>query len=241
MKKRSMKVVLLERIAKLGSIGDIVYVRAGYARNFLFPKNMVALATPSNLAQFESRRELLEEDQEKKYQEALKLSATIDGEFFPIIRQASESGVLYGSVASRDIVLLIKEKKNLLLAKSKIELSVPIKIVGGYEIFLNLHPDVRTVISVFVARSDTEATLMMERSARGLSAVPSRNEREEYLSNHGRDDGNESTQEDSELDVDDSFNDEFFSEDEGLVEASESAEITNMDTLDKDISDEKGS
>ncbi|KQZ01292.1 50S ribosomal protein L9 [Pseudolabrys sp. Root1462] len=157
-----MEVILLERVGKLGKMGDVVRVKDGYARNFLLPRNKALRANADNKARFESMKAELETQSLERKGEAGKIAAKVDGKQFTIIRQSSETGQLYGSVTSRDIATLISTD-GLTISRAQVELNAPIKALGLYKVALGLHPDMDVSVTVIVARSESEA----ERIARG--------------------------------------------------------------------------
>ncbi|MAQ56247.1 MAG: 50S ribosomal protein L9 [Rhodospirillales bacterium] len=156
-----MQVILLERIEKLGQMGDVVNVKAGYARNFLLPKKKAMRATNSNQAVFEQQRTQLEADNLKLRQEAESVSVKIDGISVTIIRQAGDSGQLYGSVSARDISESVTEA-GATVNRNQILLNKPIKALGVYETRVALHPEVSVNITVNIARTEEEAKLQLE-------------------------------------------------------------------------------
>ena len=156
-----MQVILLERIEKLGQMGDVVNVKAGYARNFLLPKKKAMRATNSNQAIFEQQRTQLEADNLKLRQEAESVSVKIDGISVTIIRQAGDSGQLYGSVSARDISESVTEA-GATVNRNQILLNKPIKALGVYETRVALHPEVSVNITVNIARTEEEAKLQLE-------------------------------------------------------------------------------
>ncbi|MEM7290411.1 MAG: 50S ribosomal protein L9 [Pseudomonadota bacterium] len=157
-----MDVILLERIAKLGQLGDIVTVKPGYARNFLLPQGKALRANEANKAKFEADRADLEARNEERKSEAEKIKSEVDGNTYVIIRSAGQTGQLYGSVSSRDIAAVLDEA-GFKINRNQVSLSAPIKVIGLHELQLVLHPEVDAGISVNVARSEDEA----ERQAAG--------------------------------------------------------------------------
>jgi large subunit ribosomal protein L9 len=151
-----MDVILLERIEKLGQMGDVVKVKPGFARNYLLPQKKALRATKDNLAQFESRRAQLEADNLERRSDAEKVSSKLDGLKVVIVRQAAESGHLYGSVTLRDIADEIT-KAGFTVERRQVLLDKPIKAVGLYPVRVALHPEVIVQISINVARSTEEA------------------------------------------------------------------------------------
>ena len=161
-----MNVILLERVANLGQMGEIVRVKDGYARNFLLPRHKALRATKDNIAQFETQRVQLEARNLAAKAEASAVAEKLDGQSFIVIRQAGEMGQLYGSVAARDIADAVSAG-GFSVGRGQIVLNTPIKTIGLHKVPVHLHPEVDVTISVNVARSPEEA----ERQARGESAV----------------------------------------------------------------------
>ena len=157
-----MQVILLERIEKLGQMGDVVDVKAGYARNFLLPRSKALRVTEDNVQAFESRRVQLEADNLALREEAQKVSGDFDGLMVVLTRQASESAQLYGSVTKRDIAEAVVEA-GFTIARDQVALDRPIKTVGLHPIRVQLHPEVSVTITANVARTQEEA----EAQARG--------------------------------------------------------------------------
>ncbi|MGI4951659.1 MAG: 50S ribosomal protein L9 [Janthinobacterium lividum] len=158
----TIDLILLQRVDKLGQMGEIVKVKPGYARNFLLPQKKALRASKANLANFETQRVQLEAQNLKKREEAERLSERMAGLTVTIIRQASESGALYGSVSARDIADGVTGA-GLTVGRSQIILEMPIKTLGLSTVRLVLHPEVSLPITVNVARSVEEA----EKQARG--------------------------------------------------------------------------
>lgn len=153
-----MEIVLLQRIEKLGQMGDVVSVKDGYARNFLLPQGKALRATKSNLVRFETERAQLEVRNLEQRGEAEAAAAKLNGQQFVIIRQASEAGSLYGSVTSRDIAEIATEG-GFTIERGQVVLDRPVKELGLHPVRVVLHPEVAATISVNVARSEEEATL----------------------------------------------------------------------------------
>jgi large subunit ribosomal protein L9 len=153
-----MDVILLERIEKLGSIGDVVKVKNGYARNFLLPRGKALRANESNRKVFEANRERIEAQNAERRSEAEKEAKKVDGAKIQLIRQASNTGQLYGSVSARDLAEAL-EAAGHKVAKNQIVLDKPIKAIGMQDVKIALHPEVSVTISVNVARSPEEAEL----------------------------------------------------------------------------------
>ena len=157
-----MEVILLERITKLGQMGETVKVRDGYARNYLLPLGKALRANEANKKRFESERATLEARNLERKSEAQKVAEALDGKTFVIVRSAGETGQLYGSVAARDILeTLAAEGFN--VGRNQVDLNHPIKAIGLHEVTLHLHSEVEITIKVNVARSADEA----ERQAKG--------------------------------------------------------------------------
>ncbi len=153
-----MHVVLLERVAKLGQMGEVVTVKDGYARNFLLPQGKALRATEANLKRFEGERAQLEARNLEAKAEAEKVARRIDGEAFVVIRSASDGGALYGSVTTRDIADAATAG-GFSLDRRQVVLDHPIKELGLHAVSVVLHPEVEATISINVARSREEAEL----------------------------------------------------------------------------------
>jgi len=153
-----MEVILLERIEKLGTIGDVVRVKNGYARNFLLPRGKALRANDANRQVFEANRERIEAQNAERRTAAEKDSQKIDGLKIQLIRQASNTGQLYGSVSARDLVEAL-EAQGHKVGKSQIVLDRPIKAIGVQDVRVALHPEVAVTIHVNIARSPEEAEL----------------------------------------------------------------------------------
>jgi large subunit ribosomal protein L9 len=161
-----MEIILLERIEKLGAIGDVVKVKNGYARNFLLPNGKALRANEANRKVFESNREKIEADNAQRRTVALTDSKGIEGATIQLIRQASNAGQLYGSVSARDLAEALEEQGHK-VAKNQIVLDRPIKAIGLQDVKISLHPEVSVIIHVNVARSPEEAELQ----ARGVDVM----------------------------------------------------------------------
>jgi large subunit ribosomal protein L9 len=157
-----MQVILLERIAKLGQMGDTVRVRDGFARNFLLPQGKALRATKDNAKVFEQQRAQLEARNLERKQEAEAVAEKLNGQSFVIIRQAGETGQLYGSVTNRDLAEAL-DSGGFTTSRNQIDLNQPIKRIGVHTVKIALHPEVDAEVLVNVARSEDEA----ERQARG--------------------------------------------------------------------------
>lgn len=151
-----MEVILLERIARLGGMGDIVKVRDGYGRNFLIPMKKALRATAENKKVFEERRHIIEEQNKKSREAAEVVAKKLEGVKLTVVRQASQEGKLYGSVTIRDIADALKAQ-GFEIANSQIVLSSIIKNTGEYPVRVNLHAEVTTNVPLTVARIESEA------------------------------------------------------------------------------------
>jgi large subunit ribosomal protein L9 len=169
-----MDVILLERVEKLGKIGDVVSVKAGFARNFLLPNKKALRANDANKKVFEANRTQIEADNANRRGDAEKASEGIKGKTLTLIRQASNTGQLYGSVSARDLSEAL-EADGSKVAKSQIVLDKPIKSIGLYEVKISLHAEVSLTIKVNVARSPEEAELQ----AQGVNVMAEMYERDE--------------------------------------------------------------
>lgn len=168
-----MDVILLERIGRLGQMGDVVRVKDGYARNFLLPKGKALRATSDNKARFKSMRSELETRNTAAKGEAGTVASKLEGKVLVALRQASETGQLFGSVSPRDIADMI-EADGVKVGRSQVVLNAPIKMIGSYKVPIALHPEVEIAITVNVARSADEA----ERLARGEDITVRRDQSE---------------------------------------------------------------
>ena len=153
-----MDVILLERVEKLGNIGEIVSVKPGFARNFLLPRNKALRASEANKKRFEANRANIEAENAMKRDHAIEDSKAVEGKSVILIRQASNTGQLYGSVATRDLAEALSED-GAKVSRSQIILDRPIKALGLYEVRVALHPEVSVTIKVNIARSPEEAEL----------------------------------------------------------------------------------
>jgi large subunit ribosomal protein L9 len=156
-----MEVILLERVEKLGAIGDVVKVKDGFARNYLLPRKKALRANEANRKVFEANRARIEEENAAKRSDAEKASKTVDGKTVQLIRQASNTGQLYGSVSARDIAEAL-DAAGAHVAKSQVVLDRPIKAIGMHEVKIALHPEVAVTVKVNVARSPEEADLQAQ-------------------------------------------------------------------------------
>ena len=156
-----MEVILLERVEKLGAIGDVVKVKDGFARNYLLPRKKALRANEANRKVFEANRAKIEEDNASRRTDAEKASKGVDGKTVQLIRQASNTGQLYGSVSARDIVDAL-EAEGAHVTKSQVVLDRPIKAIGMHDVKIALHPEVSVTVHVNVARSPEEAELQAQ-------------------------------------------------------------------------------
>ncbi len=156
-----MEVILLERVEKLGAIGDVVTVKNGFARNYLLPNKKALRANEANRKLFETNRKKIEADNADRRVEAEKASKDVEGKTVQLIRQASNVGHLYGSVSARDIVEAL-EAEGAKVTKSQIVLDKPIKAIGMHDVKVALHPEVAVNVRVNVARSPEEADLQLQ-------------------------------------------------------------------------------
>ncbi|WP_243368381.1 50S ribosomal protein L9 [Microvirga solisilvae] len=165
-----MEVILLERVAKLGQMGETVKVRSGYARNFLLPRGKALRANEANKKHFEAQRAQLEARNLERRKEAEAVAEKLNGQSFILLRQSGETGVLYGSVSTRDLAEVMTEG-GFTVDRNQIVLNAPIKTLGLHNVPVSLHPEVEVTVTANIARSPEEA----ERQARG-EAVTTREE-----------------------------------------------------------------
>ena len=165
-----MEVILLERVAKLGQMGETVKVRSGYARNFLLPRGKALRATEANKKHFDTQRAQLEARNLERRKEAETVGEKLNGQSFIILRQSGETGVLYGSVSTRDLAEIMTQN-GFTVDRNQIAINQPIKTIGLHTVPVALHPEVEVQVTINVARSPEEA----ERQARG-EAVTTREE-----------------------------------------------------------------
>ena len=169
-----MEVILLERVGKLGQMGEVVRVKDGYARNFLLPQGKALRATKDNRGKFEGMKVQLEARNLEMKTEAEKISGKLNGKSFIVLRQASESGQLFGSVSARDIATLLVDG-GFTVARNQVALHAPIKMIGMHTVPIALHPEVEVTVTINVARNADEA----ERQARGEDVTRRREETDE--------------------------------------------------------------
>lgn len=170
-----MDVILLERVEKLGQLGQVVKVKAGYARNYLLPKKKALRATKDNLAYFEAQKAQLEARNLELKKEAEVVATKVNGLAVVVVRQAAESGVLYGSVTSRDVAEAVTTAGTT-IARAQVAIAEPIKTLGLFKVKVVLHPEVSVAVTVNVARSVEEAAVQ---AARGGMVVSRDDEDEE--------------------------------------------------------------
>ena len=156
-----MEVILLERIEKLGQMGDVVKVKDGFARNFLLPQKKALRASDDNLAYFEKERVTLEANNLEQKKEAEVILKKLDNYNLIVIRQAGETGQLYGSVNANDIKIALSEN-GFIVEKNQIKLDKPIKELGIHIVSVKLHPEVQAIISIIVSRTDAEAEILIK-------------------------------------------------------------------------------
>ncbi len=188
-----MDVILLQRIKNLGQMGDVVSVKNGYARNYLLPQKKALRATKENKAFFETQRAQLEADNLEQKNEAEAVAEKLNGQSFVIIRQAGDTGQLYGSVSTRDIAELVTEG-GFTVGRGQVVLDSPIKTLGIHVISVALHPEVASEINVNVARSEDEA----KRQARGEDVMVVQEEEIELETFNPEEDGEERSDSQSE-------------------------------------------
>jgi large subunit ribosomal protein L9 len=162
-----MEIILLERVENLGAIGDVVKVKNGFARNYLLPQHKALLATDANKARFERERAAIEARNEKARAAAQTEGQSLDGTTYVLIRQAGETGQLYGSVAARDIADVINKGEGHKVERKHVAINQPIKTIGMHDVTIRLHPEVALKITLNVARSPDEA----ERQAKGENVI----------------------------------------------------------------------
>jgi large subunit ribosomal protein L9 len=171
-----MKVILLERVERLGGLGDVVQVKDGFARNFLLPRNKALRANSNNLKVFEGQRAEIESRNAKAREAASGAGEKLDGSTYILIRQAGESGQLNGSVSGRDVADAVNAEGGK-VDRSMVVLDKPIKTLGIHEIKVRLHPEVTVTVSINIARSADEA----ERQARGENVITSQFEEDQVM------------------------------------------------------------
>ena len=171
-----MKVILLERVERLGALGDVVNVKDGFARNFLLPRSKALRANSANLKVFEGQRHEIEERNTKAREAASKSGEGLDGTSYILIRQAGETGQLYGSVSGRDVADVVNAEGGK-IDRSMVVLDKPIKTLGVHEVKVKLHAEVTVSVKINIARSQDEA----ERQSRGENVISSQFEEDARL------------------------------------------------------------
>ena len=171
-----MEVILLERIEKLGQMGDVVNVKTGFARNYLLPQNKALRKTKQNLSRFESERAQLEADNLTRKNEAENIAGKLENMSFTIIRAAGETGQLYGSVTSRDIAESVT-KAGISISKNQVILNRALKVLGLEPIRISLHPEVSVEVTANIARNKEEAEQQLSQGY-AVSAVPPEEDRQ---------------------------------------------------------------
>lgn len=171
------QVILLERVEKLGRMGDVVAVKPGYARNYLLPQKKALRATKDNVAFFETQKKHLEAENDKRRKASESVSKKLDGIRAVIIRQASEGGQLYGSVAARDIAESVSAASGVAVTRQMVELNTNFKMLGLFPVTVALHPEVKVVVTINIARSAEEAEVQAK-TGRALIAEDRRAEEE---------------------------------------------------------------
>ncbi len=165
-----MEIILLERVENLGQVGDKVQVKAGYARNYLLPRKKALRATKENIAYFDAQKATIEAENAKKIEQALEFAKKMDGLSVYIVRQAAETGQLYGSVTGKDVKDVIVEA-GFSIERRHVDLQVAIKNIGSYNITVKLHPDVSQVVKVNIGRSMDEAKKLATASKKADSKL----------------------------------------------------------------------
>jgi large subunit ribosomal protein L9 len=200
-----MEVILLEKVGRLGQMGEVVRVKDGYARNFLLPKGKALRATADNKSRFEGMRVELEQKNTEAKGEAGTLAAKLEGKVVVALRQASESGQLFGSVSPRDIAMMI-ETDGVTVTRAQVVLNAPIKNLGSYKVPIALHPEVEVIVTVNVARNADEAerlgrgediTVRREQSDEQAAAEAAKKQAEAMFDPEARQDEDESAEEET--------------------------------------------
>ncbi|MDR2158310.1 MAG: 50S ribosomal protein L9 [Holosporaceae bacterium] len=151
-----IEVILLQRVAKLGQIGDVIRVKPGFARNYLLPKKIALRATKENMKYFEDKKSQIEAANAESRAEAQKIAEKMENLSISMVRQASDKGQLYGSVTSRDVAMAVKEA-GFTITAGQVNLNIPIKSLGMYDVVVDLHPEVSVAVKLSVAKSEEEA------------------------------------------------------------------------------------
>ncbi len=225
-----MEVILLERIEKLGQMGDVVTVKPGFARNYLLPEKKAVTATSENKEHFESQRAQLEATNLELKSEAEKVGKKLDGQKVIMVRQAGDAGQLYGSVSARDIADGVTEA-GFSVDRHQIKLENPIKAIGLHPVQVALHPEVSVSIVVNVARSDEEAEIQNRTGEAIVSGDEDSDAVEELVEELDAEEANMP-------DEDEAAKQEAASE--AVAESDESSDETSGDTSDEESSEEAG-
>jgi large subunit ribosomal protein L9 len=165
-----IEVILMERVESLGQLGQVVKVKPGYARNFLLPQKKALRATKANTAYFEQQRAVFEAQNIKQRDDAAALAKTIEGLSVMLVRQASESGQLFGSVTARDVAEAATEAGNA-IERRLVEITTPIKSIGLFPVKIKLHPEVTVTVTVNVARTEEEGKMQQQRATAAATAA----------------------------------------------------------------------
>lgn len=174
-----MEVILLERVEKLGQMGQVVKVRPGFARNYLLPQKKALRATKANMAVFEKQKAQLEAANLERKKDAEQVAGKLDGMAVVITRQAGETGVLYGSVVARDVAEVVTAA-GVTVERRQVSIEEPIKTLGLFKVRIVLHPEVSVFVTVNVARSQEEAALQAQRGGM-VTGMPEDDEDEETV------------------------------------------------------------
>ena len=177
-----MEVILLERIERLGQMGEVVNVKNGYARNFLLPQGKALRATKGNIEDYENRRMQLEAQNLERREDAESVGNELDGQVYIVLRQASEGGQLYGSVTARDIASAITES-GCNVGKSQVVLNQPIKTLGLHQVRVRLHPEVIVPVTLNIARSEAEALSQVDVTAASGEQTESLSDSDAFFDN----------------------------------------------------------
>jgi large subunit ribosomal protein L9 len=173
-----MKIILLERVENLGNLGEEVTVKPGFARNYLLPQGKALRATADNIAYFEAERKTIEANNAKQRDASALEAKKIDGMTIDLVRQASETGQLYGSVAARDISEQLTDNSDATVARSQVVLNENLKMLGLFPVMISLHPEVQVEVTVNIARSAAEAEIQ-RKTGKALISADEEAEREE--------------------------------------------------------------
>ena len=158
-----MQVILLERIEKLGMLGQVVDVKPGFARNYLLPQKKALRATKSNLEVFEKQKTDLEAKNLKAKEDAQFVAKKVEGLYLTLVRQAGETGQLYGSVSAKDVVDEVHRLSSVVISRAQVSIGSPIKILGVHPIHVMLHPEVKVQVNAVVSQSAEEARVVIEK------------------------------------------------------------------------------